>query len=187
MRHGQTTGDVEDRYGGNYNDHLTELGFGQAQELSKKLEGRNIQIIFHSPLIRARETAEILHDKLNIEIKQIENLRERNAYGALTGMVKAEAKEKYPKQVEILQDPHNTVTGAEEYQIFKTRILGSIEELANRNFDTIGILTHGGPIYCFFREVIDQGELKQMGDCVIIELEYNNGAYQLIDMDGVSF
>ena len=25
-RHGETTGDVEDRYGGDYDDHLTEKG-----------------------------------------------------------------------------------------------------------------------------------------------------------------
>lgn len=37
-RHGQTTGDVEDRYGGNYDDRLTELGLNQSKELAKKLK-----------------------------------------------------------------------------------------------------------------------------------------------------
>lgn len=39
-RHGQTTGDIEDRYGGDYDDHLTDLGKTQAEELANKLQGK---------------------------------------------------------------------------------------------------------------------------------------------------
>jgi len=37
IRHGQTTGDLEDRYGGTYDDHLTELGHEQLQATAEKL------------------------------------------------------------------------------------------------------------------------------------------------------
>jgi broad specificity phosphatase PhoE len=187
MRHGQTTGDLEDRYGGDYDDHLTDEGRKQAEELAQKLSGRNIEIIFHSPLLRAQETAHILVESLKIPKMEIESLRERNAYGILTGMVKAEAREKYPNQVELLKDPHNTVQGGEEYEVFRKRILGQFEKLANGNYQTIGVVTHGGPIYCFFREIVGEGELKHLGDCAIIELEYQTGQFELISMDSASY
>jgi len=58
IRHGETTGDIDDRFGGDYDDHLTQRGKSQAQELAEKLKGKRIEIIFVSPRIRAKETAE---------------------------------------------------------------------------------------------------------------------------------
>jgi len=44
IRHGQTTGDLGDRYGGDYEDHLTEEGKKQSQKLANKLKNKNIEI-----------------------------------------------------------------------------------------------------------------------------------------------
>ena len=44
IRHGQTTGDLEDRYGGDYDDHLTEEGEQQAKRLAEKLASSGIEI-----------------------------------------------------------------------------------------------------------------------------------------------
>ena len=46
IRHGETTSDVEDRYGGDYDDHLTEKGEQQSEELAEILKDKNIQVIF---------------------------------------------------------------------------------------------------------------------------------------------
>ncbi len=73
IRHGQTTGDVENRYGGAYDDELSEKGLIQAQELASKIGDSGIQILFCSPMMRAQQTAKILKVKLGCEIKTIEN------------------------------------------------------------------------------------------------------------------
>ena len=91
IRHGETTGDIEDRYGGDYDDNLTYKGLNQAKELVGKLVGKNIQIVFHSPRIRAKQTAELVASALKIKKLQVEDLRERNHYGILTGMTKSAA------------------------------------------------------------------------------------------------
>lgn len=65
VRHGQTTGDLEDRYGGDYDDHLTEEGEKQAMVLTDKLKDEGIQITMCSPLIRAQETAKILQNSIS--------------------------------------------------------------------------------------------------------------------------
>jgi len=75
IRHGQATGDIEDRYGGAYDDELTDTGKTQAQELASKLSDSGIQILYCSPLIRAQQTAEILKAKLDCEIKTIESTK----------------------------------------------------------------------------------------------------------------
>lgn len=172
IRHGQTTGDIEDRYGGHYDDHLSEKGQHQAQELAKNLIGKGIEIIFCSSLIRARETAQYVANELNIEIKVISNIKEQNRYGILTGMIKSDAKEKYPNQVDLLSDRTKTVKEAESYEDFKTRILNAFKEIVSSSHRTIAIISHGGPLKCILREIFNQEIERDIEDCEFIELEY---------------
>lgn len=183
IRHGQTTGDIEDRYGGDYDDHLTEEGKSQSQILATKLKDKKIEMVYSSPRIRAQETAKIVADTLGIETKTIYNIRERNAYGVLTGMIKKEAKEKHPKEYEDVKSYKNTIAGAEEYNHFKKRILAVFDDIAFKNKSIIAIITHGGPISCFFREVFKK-EIFGLKDCGIAEIE-KNGDYKLISVDGL--
>lgn len=184
MRHGQTTGDIEDRFGGDYEDHLTDLGRNQAKELAQKLFDLKIEKIFYSPRIRAVETAEIVNQIVNIPIEIEDDLRERNAYGILTGEIKSVAKEKHPELIEALKDPKATISGAEEYGLFKNRVINIFNKIAGCELDTIGIITHGGLISCFLREVIGR-ERKNLADCALIELEYNDGKFVIIKSDGL--
>lgn len=184
IRHGQTTGDIEDRYGGNYNDHLTEEGKVQARKLAEKLSSRQVKKLYTSPLFRAKETAEILKNNLACPLEIIPNIRERNSYGIMTSMLKAEAREKYPELVEQLKNPRNTVTGAEPYNDFKKRILDTLEKLAEENNEVFAIVTHGGPISLVFREVFGR-EVKKIADCGFVVLEDKKGKFDLIETDGV--
>ncbi|MDD4990067.1 MAG: histidine phosphatase family protein [Candidatus Pacebacteria bacterium] len=186
IRHGQTTGDIEDRYGGDYDDHLTEEGKRQIAVLAKNLSNRGIEIIFSSPKIRAKETSEILKNTLSCDIEVFNNFRERSAYGALTGMIKREAREKYPEQAELLKDYKNTIEGAESYENFKERIKKAFLEITNQNYNTIAIITHGGPIKCLFREFFKWGELKELGDCAFFEIEKAGDKFLLTNIDNAS-
>lgn len=145
IRHGETTGDIEDRYGGSYDDHLTELGRKQLQDTADKLVGKGIEVIFASPLIRARESAEIIAATINCPVEVKDGLQERH-YGVLTGLTKAEALEKHPDAVEAHKDPLNTDPEGEAHQDFQDRILETFKTLSKDNRGTIAILTHGGPI-----------------------------------------
>src|SRR5262245_32841169 len=107
IRHGQTTGDLEDRYGGSYDDHLTKKGQEQIRAKAQRLHGKSIEIIFSSPLIRTKETAEIIRTDVEVPIEYVDGLRERH-YGILTGLTKEEAKQKYPEAVKLHEDYKNT-------------------------------------------------------------------------------
>src|SRR4051812_43172505 len=103
-RHGRTTGDDEDRYGGNYDDHLSETGKQQSAKLAGQLAAKNIENLLASPRFRAQETAAIIGQKLDLVVETLEAFAERNAYGILTGLTKTEARDKYPDLVESLND-----------------------------------------------------------------------------------
>lgn len=184
IRHGQTTGDIEDRYGGDYDDHLTDLGIKQGKELANKLASLGIEKIFCSPRIRAREIADIVDKKLNCGIEIIDDLRERNQYGILTGMVRSKAKKKYPESAKMVENFRSTIEGAEDYDSFKNRIRDALSEILRLHYSTITIITHGGPIKVIFREIIKIGEIK-INDCGFVSLESDNGELRATHFDGI--
>ncbi|MEK7122448.1 MAG: histidine phosphatase family protein, partial [Patescibacteria group bacterium] len=98
VRHGETTGDIEDRYGGWYDDHLTARGCAQLEATAARLIGKGVELIVSSSLIRAKEAAEIIAKVLSIPVEHVDGMRERN-YGILSGLTKDEARERYPEVV----------------------------------------------------------------------------------------
>lgn len=188
IRHGQTTGDVEERYGGNYDDHLSPEGVAQSQQLAQELTGRGIETLYVSPLVRAKETAEIVSKEIGCTVLVEPDLKERNQYGILTGMVKAKAKEKYPELVDKLKDKYNTIDGAESYEEFADRVQGVLRLLLeNANYECIGILWHGGPMRVLFRDYLKWGELTEIGDCCWVELEKSGNQFLKKDSQRISF
>lgn len=169
IRHGETTGDVEDRYGGSYDDHMTELGRSQLKETANKLLDKNIEIVFSSPLIRAKESSEIISTVLDCRVEYSDGLRERH-YGILGGLTKQEALTKYPEAVEIYKNPQETPIEGESYSDFQQRVLDTFKDLIKENYQTIAILSHGGPI----KQILGYLNMNippMLGDGEIIETE----------------
>jgi broad specificity phosphatase PhoE len=185
IRHGQTTGDVENLYGGDYDDHLTDLGIKQATDMASEVKDFGIEIIFASPKIRAQETAKILQKELNVEIKTIDGLRERNQNGILTGMNRDEAKLKYPKMVEELKDYRNTIEGAEDYEKFTERVINAFAEVSNTNYKTVAVVTHGGPIRRILGHILKIEKKHDIEDCAWLEVDYSDGKASIIKTKGV--
>jgi len=145
IRHGETTGDLEDRYGGNYDDHLTLRGKEQLAETASRLKGKDIQIIFSSNLIRAKESAQIIQQELGCDFQVVDGIQERN-YGVLAGLTKEEALERYPEAVESHKNPENTDPEGESLADFQNRALEAFKSLFSRDYPTVAIVSHGGPL-----------------------------------------
>lgn len=188
IRHGETTGDLEDRFGGDYDDHLTPKGLTESKELAQKLNGKGIKTIYSSPKIRARETAAVVAGSTGAKIKIIEDLRERNHYGVITGMVKSEAKQTHKVHIEELQKGINhNVEGSENYSPFRDRVLSAFNKASKGEEPTIAIITHGGVIKCIVRELLKLGELGEISDCAIFTIETDGNTFSLVGVDGASF
>lgn len=181
IRHGESTSDMEERYGGHYNDHLTSKGANQAKKVAKKLAGKGIEIIFSSPFHRAIETSQILQKEWNCRFKIIGDLKERDRYAHLTGMKKSVAAKNHAHHVARLKTYLHNVDGGEDYGPFKERIESAFEKISNSQHKTIAIVCHGGPIGCIMRELIGR-ETKYIGKCAVFELE-KNGKLKLIKME----
>ena len=165
---------------------MTDHGRNQAKALVKKLTSRGINKIFSSPKIRAYETADIISKKLNLPVEIIDDLRERNAYGVLTGLTKIEAKERFPREVISVQSYKNTVTGAESYRNFCTRIKNTIAKIANENSGTIAIISHGGLMHAIHREILELGEIDNIADCAFMVIKIDDDNWELVETDGIS-
>jgi probable phosphoglycerate mutase len=186
VRHGQTTGDVENRYGGDYDDHLTPLGKQQSADVAKKLAEKNLEIIYTSPKTRASETAQIIKEAISAEIPLVivDDFRERNRYGEMTGLTKQEAAIQFPAEVKKLEDEHSTLTSGEEYESFGKRIREALAKIDSGKYSDVAVVTHGGPIRYIFRKILKQGDIE-LGDCAYAKLSNDKGAYTLLEYDGI--
>ena len=84
IRHGESVGNIQGTIQGSIDLPLTETGIYQSQLLSNYLNVKNLDFFYSSPLLRAKQTAEIINQKFNLEIKFTNNLREYN-YGIAEG------------------------------------------------------------------------------------------------------
>lgn len=184
VRHGQTTGDVENRYGGDYDDRLTGFGQRQAKALAPELLDKGIEVIYTSPRIRARETSRILQNDLKVGVALMEDFRERNHYGILSGLTKAEAKKKYPKEVEKVKDYKTCATDGEEYADFEKRVRRAFKDLLKTKKKTVMVVTHGGVCRFVYREMLKKGEIE-LEDCSYSVLELTARGIKLISNKGV--
>ena len=71
LRHGESVGNAEARWQGQSDYVLTLKGREQAQALAKrwKSEGVKFDLIIASPLVRAKETAEIIASALDVKVE----------------------------------------------------------------------------------------------------------------------
>lgn len=187
IRHGQTTGDIEDRYGGDYDDHLTPLGMEQATKMAEVMADKGIEIIYCSPLIRAQETAKVLQSATGVEVKTVKDLKERNQNGILTGMIRSEAKIKYPELTEQVNNPYNTIEGAENFDDFRKRVVKSVNEIAGSGFETVAVITHGGPIRRIMNNILSLTPDAKIADCGWLLVEYKDGKFELVKSEGITF
>ncbi|VVP79503.1 2,3-bisphosphoglycerate-dependent phosphoglycerate mutase [Pseudomonas fluorescens] len=95
VRHGETWANAEQRYLGSLDPALTERGRGQALALKEYLPG-DLDVLIVSPRLRARETADILNQRLGLPVEILDCFRERDV-GVFEGLTQAEASTRYPQ------------------------------------------------------------------------------------------
>lgn len=147
MRHGE---DDNARLGGWSNAGLSAVGIKQAENSAKKIieENYNINHIFSSDLPRAKETAEIIADRLDLKSYFIREFREINN-GRLSGMLKEEAKAKYPGIYYSALEWEEEYPNGESPKLFYERVSSAWNNFKNDtnklNGNTL-LVTHGGVV-----------------------------------------
>lgn len=150
IRHGQSAGNAEGRFGGHSPSPLSELGIKQAELTAQHLAKEKIQVIYSSDLLRAIKTAEPLAKLLNLEINTTNEFRERNI-GVLEGLTFEEAKQQYPKDYYALVNRKigHIMTNGESYRQLLERTNKALHTiLKEHRGKKIAIFSHTGTI-CF--------------------------------------
>ena len=127
FRHGETELNRQRRWQGSGMDYdLTADGVSQAEELSVKLAGKGIEVIYSSPLLRARHTAEIAARMLKVPVKTEADLREC-FYGEAEGRLIAELQKEMPEIVNNWSRPGGDLRfpgGESRQEALKVKVFG---------------------------------------------------------------
>ncbi|MFA5032771.1 MAG: histidine phosphatase family protein [bacterium] len=183
IRHTEADDDRRDSYGGIADDPLIESGKKYARNVGQVLSTRNIEVVYTSPYIRARETAELINEALSVEVVEIYNLRERNSYGVLSGIEKSRAKTLFPPiYMRVQQMKENdtkpsesveTLPGAETYTEILLRAKDAFNQIYREsklaNFKRVAVVTHGGFAWAFFKDVVKIPKQLEKGEIVVLE------------------
>ena len=158
VRHGEVLHNALKIYN-NENEDLNENGVKQAEELKYKIKDLEFDVIISSPLIRAKHTAEII----NINNKEIiidNRLEERNP-GSLSGQpLEVTNREEYWNYNTEIQ--YGT---SENIKDFVKRVYDFLDELKNKDYENVLIVTHSGVSKAFsgYFEGIQDGKFLNRG------------------------
>ncbi|MFQ5541091.1 MAG: histidine phosphatase family protein [Candidatus Paceibacteria bacterium] len=155
IRHGETDYNKEGRAMGSAIDApLNETGIKQAHELERKLEAYRPTAFYSSPLLRTKQTAEIINRYFNLPIAYRDELKERDV-GTLAGIRFSDIKKQHgidPFGLEYDFRPF----GGESSDDVRKRIRSFLGYMRERHTgkETLLIVTHSEIIrlmYVFFQ------------------------------------
>lgn len=144
IRHGESQGNIENRFRGRKDYPLNERGRKQALELTEKLSGFNPDIIYSSPLKRAMETAAPLAQRCSINIIVEEGFN-NISLGNWEGRLKSEISREYPEEWQIwLNTPERlNLSGAETFESVQKRAFKSLLRISEEHSNkTIVVVSH---------------------------------------------
>lgn len=129
-RHGETEYNAARRIQGRVDIPLSEVGYAQAEAASVALAELGISRIVSSPLQRARQTAEVLAERLGLEVEIREDLIERS-FGVWEGRTREEMAEGWPEAFARWRDGGEPgVEGAETRAAVGERVGAVLRSLA---------------------------------------------------------
>lgn len=148
VRHGQSPGNAEGRFGGHSPTPLSTLGVKQADAAAQALQKEGITAIYSSDLLRAVQTAEPLSRLIDVPVVPNSAFRERNV-GVLEGLTFDESKAAYPDDFYALvnRDLNRVITNGESYRQLLERSTDELWKILNSHIgERVAIFSHTGVI-----------------------------------------
>ncbi|MBQ6148744.1 MAG: histidine phosphatase family protein [Oscillospiraceae bacterium] len=143
LRHGLTKANLEGRYCGTLDIPLCEEGIQQLNDLVDSCEYPYVETVYASPLLRARETAEILFP--GSEYIAVDNLREAS-FGRFEGTRMKDLQDDEEFQKWIVPGSDYTPPGVEPSKNFYVRsregLIQVIDDMMHRGIFSAAVVTH---------------------------------------------
>jgi broad specificity phosphatase PhoE len=177
VRHGQDLDNSRSLVNGRRDTGLTESGRKQALILAQSLRSKEIDLIYSSPLQRARETAAIISQELAIAEVHVEDGLIEREYGILTGRPTSEI-ESLARSVSLSHGFRYVIDseGIEDYLSLWTRAGRVLAGIRSRHpSETVLIVAHNEIIKMIranFEEKPWQEEIQRppLSNCEVIHL-----------------
>lgn len=164
VRHGQTDWNFRDIFQGETDIPLNDTGRNQARDTAKTLGEIKFDAIYSSPLVRARETCEIIVNKNKFGGKMIfdDRIRERS-FGKLEGTAIEDFMKEFPYGWWNIYHKEILADGMETIDDVMKRVHAFLDEIKVKHKDkNILIVCHGGvmrAIYFYFNQYPEHGDL----------------------------
>jgi len=144
LRHGESTGNAEERFQGQTEFPLTESGRAQAHALAERWrsEGVTFDLIISSPLARACQTAKIITARLDVPL-EFDPLWMEWHNGLLAGLTDEEAAERCPRPQFVHPYLHTGQTGESRWELY-LRAGRGVQSLLDRPAGRYLVVSHGG-------------------------------------------
>ena len=148
IRHGQSQGNAEGRFGGHTATPLSPRGRRQAEATARALSTERISAIYSSDLPRAVETAMPLARLTDKDVEQSNAFRERSV-GVMEGLTFEEAAAQHPEQYAALirRDFEHVLLGGESYRQMLDRAASRLDSIIKQHSGgQVAIFSHTGTI-----------------------------------------
>jgi broad specificity phosphatase PhoE len=165
IRHGQSQGNAEGRFGGHTDTPLSARGLSETRRTAQALASEPLSAIYCSDLARAIETASPLAKLAGLRLQTADAFRERSV-GVMEGLTFEEAAAQHPEQYAALlrRDFEHVLLGGESYRQTLDRASRKLDELVEQyKGGRIAIFTHTGTICILALHImgaLDAPELK---------------------------
>src|SRR2546423_3458924 len=173
VRHGQSVANVEGVFSNGLIDlPLTALGERQASAVAERLAGRPIAAVYSSPLLRARQTAEVVAARAGSAVIVDDDLDEVRV-GSLDGRRDAEAWAEYDAVMEHWKagEPRARFPDGESFADAVARVSRALDRLgrSHDDDDEVVAVVHGGIMLTVIPRLVEMpaGVELLLGNCAI--------------------
>lgn len=142
VRHGTTAYNEADLLQGRIDNPLSPRGVRECRLLANALKREKIDVIFHSSLIRAKQTADIINTSHRVECRSVDSFVEIDL-GEWEGIQYSTVVEQNPELFQKwLSDPAVVIPGGESFlQVFE-RVKRGLNQVMESGFDHMLIVGH---------------------------------------------
>lgn len=142
-RHGQTAYNLEGRFQGQLPVPLDDTGRAQALELAERAAVHSFCALWCSPLLRARETADIVARRIGLAPKEDARLMETDA-GDWTDRSFADVQAEAPEQFAAFAagDPDFAFPGGESFAAQDERVAAALQDVERGELPAL-VVCHG--------------------------------------------
>lgn len=158
IRHGETDWNTERRIQGHTDTLLNSRGIEQAEKLAARLAtDEKVQVIYSSPLERARVTAQAIAKKIGVEPIYDDRLIEKHL-GVYEGRSFGEIEQDDPEIARLWRESkeHFQLPGEETPADLQKRVREFLDEITpQHNGSRVAVVSHGGTINMLVSTLLD--------------------------------